>query len=100
MNTTTTTTTEKNSSAKPILLIKTTYTTTLTPAMATASMAPSTTSSLYLPIKNKKNRHKYLRKPHSFDTYLPTSTTTPHGGYFTRSPSLSSSYSSTSSLDY
>ncbi|CAG8479025.1 7995_t:CDS:1 [Funneliformis mosseae] len=103
-------TTTKTSIAKPMFLIKTTFdnTTTITPVMATASMASSHSSSagsLYLPIqqKNKKHhrlQHKHLRKPQSFDTYLPTSTTTPSYGYYTRSASLSSSCSSTSSLDY
>ncbi|GBB98962.1 hypothetical protein RclHR1_03380004 [Rhizophagus clarus] len=60
-----------------------------------------------LPIKQKNNRKgsrhspKHLRKPPSFDTYLHSSVSTPspsHRGYMTRTPSLSSSYSSTSSL--
>ncbi|CAI2167959.1 60_t:CDS:2 [Funneliformis geosporum] len=106
---TTTTTKTVTSFARPVFLIKTTFdnTTTITPAMATASMAATspTTGSLYLPIqqKNRKNhrfQHKHLRKPQSFDTYLPTSTTTPSYGYYPRSSSLSSSCSSTSSLDF
>lgn len=93
----------------PKLLLKTISRTT-TPVIATAPMyAPSTTAagSFYLPAikknhrKGGRNHKKHLRKPPSFDTYLhsPTSPTTiTPRGYLARAPSLSSSYSSTSSL--
>jgi len=78
-------------------------------AMPTIPSSPLTTGSFCLPIKQKNNRkgryhQKHLRKPPSFDTYLHSSaasTTATPCGYLTRTtrtPSISSSYSSTSSL--
>ncbi|CAB4443836.1 unnamed protein product [Rhizophagus irregularis] len=87
----------KPTSSKPII----TTTTMFSPS------SPIATGVFVLPIKQKSNRKgsrhspKHLRKPPSFDTYLHSSATTPtptHRGYMTRTPSLSSSYSSTSSL--
>jgi hypothetical protein len=96
----------KTSCLTPKLLLKPTSN---KPIIATTSMySPSSsiaTGVFYLPIKQKSNRKgsrpKHLRKPPSFDTYLHSSTSPPsttHRGYMTRTPSLSSSYSSTSSL--
>lgn len=87
----------KPTSSKPII----TTTTMFSPS------SPIATGVFVLPIKQKNNRKgsrhspKHLRKPPSFDTYIHSSTTAPsttHRGYMTRTPSLSSSYSSTSSL--
>ncbi|CAG8476686.1 1223_t:CDS:1 [Scutellospora calospora] len=126
MTTTTATYTTCNR-ATPRLILKTTndYNTTASTALVTASMSLSsspvkTTSSSNLPShppnppkqsrKVRSFRHKHLRKPPSFDTYLsshsaPASTFHPNILPSTppyrpkRSSSLSSSCSSTSSED-
>ncbi|RIA86043.1 hypothetical protein C1645_780566 [Glomus cerebriforme] len=97
----------KTARLTPKLLLKTTSN---KPIISTTMFFPTSTiatGSFYLPIKQKNNRKggrhppKHLRKPPSFDTYIhssSTSSTTNTCGYMSRTPSLSSSYSSTSSL--
>jgi hypothetical protein len=95
----------KTTSLTPKLILKPTSN---KPNIATTSLffpsSPIATGVFILPIKQKNNkrgnRHtpKHLRKPQSFDTYITNTNTTTHCGYMTRSPSLSSSYSSTSSF--
>uniref|UniRef100_A0A1D1YU19 Unconventional myosin-Ic n=1 Tax=Anthurium amnicola TaxID=1678845 RepID=A0A1D1YU19_9ARAE len=100
-------TNNKTTCLTPKLLLKPTSN---KPNTATTSMifpsAQIATGVFILPIKQKNHRKggsrhtpKHLRKPPSFDSYLISSAnpnTTAH--YMTRTPSLSSSYSSTSSF--
>lgn len=119
---TTTTTETKTKSTKQKVLTSNTASITMMPSLLTKAItsnstsiavpsiayptSPIATGSFYLPLKQKNKRngryhHKHLRKPPSFDTYISysnSSTSSTTYGYMTRTPSISSSYSSTSSL--